>query len=443
MEAGHLYGGNPRPRLGFFGKAIDAYGPIDSLVATAEFVPNRDSLRPSEWDAWIFAEGFTGGISLPDHLFALDFGGDISSACAKAFAPRHEIKCTRGIISNELEVPANLPLRIKQGVQSDLLPKALANSSHSAIEFRPRNVYPVPTVAAGVEAEVISPFLLTPDGDVIAGSFKRDSDPAEYWFLPSYADLATWLRIAVLSWRDVAPDRFPPIGDWRAERQWQTPEELRFDMAAKSAQAELDRQTQALERAVGKAEAHLARARTEAGQGVRRLLTTQGKTLVEVVKQVIADIGFEVDDMDEIFPDGDKREDLRVRVADTTDWQCIAEVRGYPWGAQLSDLMRFHRFASRYLADEGKTPSSCWYIVNQFLADDPGGRPRPLASNSAEVEMFATDYEGLVVDSTDLFRLWRAVVANEVGRPQLWSVLKAARGTLSAEAVLAEANSRT
>jgi hypothetical protein len=52
----------------------------------------------------------------------------------------------------------------------------------------------------------------------------------------------------------------------------------------------------------------------------------------------------------------------------------------------------------------GQFPSAQWYIVNQFIERDPGTRPRPLASNTAEASEFAAD-SGLVVDTIDLFTL--------------------------------------
>jgi hypothetical protein len=113
----------------------------------------------------------------------------------------------------------------------------------------------------------------------------------------------------------------------------------------------------AAEQAAADAESRLAEVRAEADSGLRRLLTAQGDDLVAAVAQSFESLGFKVRDMDEEWPKGDKREDLRVQDPARGRWEAVIEVRGYTKGAQQGDLLRISRFVTRYLKDEQRLPT--------------------------------------------------------------------------------------
>jgi hypothetical protein len=134
--------------------------------------------------------------------------------------------------------------------------------------------------------------------------------------------------------------------------------------------------------------------------------------------------------MDRETPENDRREDLRVGLRGS-EWCAIVEVRGYKGGAQVNDLMRIERFATRYAADVGKPPDSRWYIVNQFVGRDPDQRPPMLESNPVELADFA-EAGGLVADTTEIFRLARDVESGVLTQESARRALLDCRGRFTA-----------
>jgi hypothetical protein len=137
--------------------------------------------------------------------------------------------------------------------------------------------------------------------------------------------------------------------------------------------------------------------------------------------------------MDQVHPEGDRREDLRVTIPDDPAWIAIVEVRGYRGGAQVKDLMRLARFRSRFRTETGAEPDASWYVVNQFLGVDPGGRQRVLSGNPDEVSEFAAD-DGLVIDTRELFRLVNAVNAGALALGDARDILRSGRGVFKQSA---------
>lgn len=105
----------------------------------------------------------------------------------------------------------------------------------------------------------------------------------------------------------------------------------------------------------------------------------------------------------------------------------IAEVRGYKDGAKTSDLGRLARFSDLYRLETGDLPSGRWYVVNQFMGDDPGTRPMPLVGTPDDVAVFG-ELGGLVIDTRDLLRLWLAVEDNLVTASEARGMLNGATG---------------
>jgi hypothetical protein len=197
-------------------------------------------------------------------------------------------------------------------------------------------------------------------------------------------------------------------------------EELQAERAA--TMARLDSQEQELN-------TRLQEAKRSADASERRLLTGQGNDLTSVVSECLSEIGFTVRNMDEVYPVGDRREDLQIAESQGVEWIGLVEVRGYRGGAQIRDLLRIQRFRTRYVRDNDKDVNALWYIVNQFIGDDPASRPPVLASNDAELETFAED-GGLVIDTAHLFRLWMAVRDGRIEARDVRSRLMQASGRL-------------
>jgi hypothetical protein len=150
-------------------------------------------------------------------------------------------------------------------------------------------------------------------------------------------------------------------------------------------------------------------ARMAADGRERGLLTLQDEPLVKAAIECLRDLGFDVQDMDAVNPEHDRREDLRVHHSSHPGWVALVEVKGYKGGARANDLMQIGKWVKRYMQEtKGVSPSATWYIVNQFRTRDPATRQPVLETNQAELETFASE-DGLAIDTRDLFRLWRAV----------------------------------
>jgi hypothetical protein len=204
------------------------------------------------------------------------------------------------------------------------------------------------------------------------------------------------VEVALQEWRKRDPETFP-VTDWANKAMWRTPDENRIaseldEHAAKRAAILAELEEQQLELV-----AALSAAKQSAEAHERLMLTARSGDLVRVAETCLSDLGFSVTNMDKIYPAGDRREDLQVTASDMPDWIALVEVRAYRRGASAGDLTRMERFRTRYVLDKGKLPDTLWYIANQFLEDDPGTRPRILASNQSELDAFAEGLDLLLI----------------------------------------------
>jgi hypothetical protein len=172
----------------------------------------------------------------------------------------------------------------------------------------------------------------------------------------------------------------------------------------------------------------LAAARHAADRYERGLLTVQGNELPALVARALAELGFEVTEVDATVDDkAQLLEDVQIRDPDQPTWVALAEVRGYGGGAKTSDFQRIARFAHRYEKVTGDAPSARWYIVNHLLDRDPAFRSPILAGQEEDVAAFAEDH-GLAIDTRQLFKLIMAVRANRADPLQVRQHLRDATG---------------
>jgi hypothetical protein len=250
------------------------------------------------------------------------------------------------------------------------------------------------------------PFVVTAKGAILAGRFRRKGDRAECWSLPEYAEelAPEFIEAALAEWYKLDPETFPSSG-WVELPRWRTSEENRLAGELDALHAE----RAVLLAAIAKREEALLADQVKAKQAAetreRVLLTGTGDALVETVAACLADLGFDVRNMDAVYPAKDRREDLQVTDPDTPGWVALAEVKGYTTGAKGNDLLKFGRYRLRYFQDNNEEAEAAWYIVNQFSGDDPGTRESVLAASEPELATFAED-GGLAIDTADLFRLF-------------------------------------
>ena len=162
-------------------------------------------------------------------------------------------------------------------------------------------------------------------------------------------------------------------------------------------------------------------------RGIRQLLTGQSESLVQATIDALRQLEFDIEDIDEQLPTDSEGEDLRLRDPHDPSWTNITEVRGYAAAAKHNDLQRLAQFAELFSNRTGSSPTSRWYIVNQFLNTDPDLRRAPLEDSQENVELFAK-IGGLVLDTRELFQLVRAVDAGRVAPAEARRLLRSSTG---------------
>lgn len=264
----------------------------------------------------------------------------------------------------------------------------------------------------------------------LATQYLRSTNNLGVAWLPCKPiDKVAWINVLVTRWAQFDKGRLPHFGDWTASPEWMVPEEEEIISSIKALEQRKQSVIAQIDQQVGELESKLAAARADANRGRRRLMTAKADPLVDEVKKVFLEIGFEVDDMDELLAKGaQKREDLRLR--DPSDkkesWEAIVEVRGHKKsGGQASDLLRFHSRATLYHKEKGRFPNKQIYVVNGQIELPPQQREEPLAAAKGEVKAFA-ESDGLIIWTLDLFRAMKVIKPEDY--PALRESIKGAVG---------------
>lgn len=327
--------------------------------------------------------------------------------------------------AREFAIPKGLPSSIETLIKTQLVPLTQQEQTHEWLELSVRSA------ATDQEwASVLQPFLLTRRDQVLAGRFPRPGARSECWCFPDYAiSIAPAIvEVALREWRKRDPEVFPTT-DWASQSQWRTTSENRLVNELDELEAQRAATLANMRQREAQLESQLAEAKPEAETGERLLLTAQGDELGRIVDECLSSLGFQVTNMDNLDrPGAVRREDLRVTSPDISGWVAVVEVKGYTRGsAKVNDLLKLGRYRTEYLKETGSEPSAVWYVVNQFVGDDPSTRPPMLSSDESTLETFAED-SGLAIDTADLFRLWMAVKIGHLTPEEARSRLVQARG---------------
>ncbi|MGY0388275.1 hypothetical protein ACWZJV_15005 [Nocardioides sp. WG-D5] len=328
------------------------------------------------------------------------------------------------IVGSHISESKVLPDGLADLVRRVMVPAVKKRKRHTSIA---RSVVPGSSDAAGKLQ--FRPFLFGPENCILAGSYER-SEKASVWVIPGdVPDTSAWLREALRDWHTLDPARFPVIPDWDNDPAWKSAAELEIIARKEQVEAEIQVQIDELRNQHEALDAELEVAGERADAYERALLTKDGEVLERAVEQALADLGFEVQNMDEVWPQGQRREDLRVRTTTDTNWVAIVEVKGYTKGAKVTDLYTTGRWAEGFLADEGRRPSARWFVTNHNRQRDPYDRGQPFANNQDLVNAYATD-GGLVIDTVTLFEALRLVQADPSRRDEIRDQLINASGRL-------------
>ena len=329
------------------------------------------------------------------------------------------------VLGDELHLADSCPAELRRLVKETLLPLlASRGSSHDSIRpvWRPS------------ESSTFIPLIVTSNGDVLAAIY-RTPRVEEVWWLPVQEqdagtfDFAAWIRAAVDAWHLVDPDRFPGPPDWSHSTDWMTAEELQLSDAVQRAQSELEQAYAKLQAAVDLRMAALSDAQVRHDAAERLLLTAQGDELVAAVMSMLERVGFDVEDCDETRA-GQKLEDLRVRDPESS-WVALAEVKGHlNAGGKPSEITKISRFVGIYEGQTGSLPDASWYVVNQYASKPPDRRRQLMSGHSEDVETFADELNGVVIDTRDLFVLDRRVATNEMTKQEAREILMGAKSRI-------------
>jgi len=131
-------------------------------------------------------------------------------------------------------------------------------------------------------------------------------------------------------------------------------------------------------------------------------------------------MGFSVEQMDDAKqPHEAKHEDLRLTLAAQPDWQAVVEVKGYTKGVKANDAQQVRKHRDRYIAEMGREPNLTIWLVNPWREMDPSDRPAP----GNDIEESARIVGAVCVPTTDLYRLWKSLMAGESAQDDVVGLL--------------------
>lgn len=267
-------------------------------------------------------------------------------------------------------------------------------------------------------------LIATTSGRPVAQRFIFENQPnapevpaAVILTLPTEASLAAWFRAFLADVHEVDPIRVPqPPPRIDHSWEWHTPTERALEERILEIEGEIGD----LETDQSEVKVQLAAATRDADAGIRRCVWVDGDDLVAAVRELLTDLGFVVRDMDAGRAPGEpKREDLRLTLADGSDWEAIVEVKGYTRGTKTSDSRQIREHRDRYSAEAGDVPDQTFWIANSYRTLEPTARPAP----DGNVNETAMNVGIVHVLATDLYMLWARVARGELRMEQASQLL--------------------
>jgi hypothetical protein len=276
-------------------------------------------------------------------------------------------------------------------------------------------------------------WALHPETPIAVSIYRDGFHKGLAWFPDRPANCAALVKALCGTWAQRDRDSFPMIVEWADSSEWRTHEE-RSILAERALLVErLEQMKSSFKTKLDDIDSRFAMAKDSADAGPRALLTTQDEALVDAVKSVFEDLGFQVTNVDDGRPlNLAKREDLQLRLPkDPASWVALVEVKGHKKrGAAAEDLTKIERHVRNFLKEEGRMPSLKVYVCNSQFGLPPDERQIPYAA-STFAEDFAKDPDvpGIIIATPDLFRLHRDRI--QIGLEQARQLLLDARGVFA------------
>ncbi len=250
--------------------------------------------------------------------------------------------------------------------------------------------------------------LVLPAQSVAAGG-KAASPLALALLLPEASNLVAWFRAFLCELYESDPSRVPQAPPrLNQPSDWYTPQEK--DLAHQISQIESAVERLSTER--DHLQNALAAEEERAERGIRRVLWTDGDDLVTAVRDILANLGFVVRNMDAEWKQGEpKREDLRLTHQGVPGWEAIVEVKGYTSGTKTNDARQIRENRDRYITEEGRPPGLTVWLSNPYRTMEPSSRPAP-DQNVKDTAVAGGFVHAL---GSDLYRQWALVAAGSLG----------------------------
>lgn len=298
-----------------------------------------------------------------------------------------------------------LPDEIAELVKRHLAPAAQGRKDHITVSARSleQRAEDEPATTTEPNPFELRPLLYGPSDEILAATYMRSAE-ASVWLLPLdlIGDLRSWLVAALREWHQIYPKRFPAVADWTRAASWATPTEADLMRKLRDADEALDRARAEHEATVAALDEALSVGRTDGDAYERALVTATGTPLEVAVSRALTELGFVVQNMDDVWPMDARREDFRITDPDEPGWLAIGEAKGFSKGVSEAGLMNLMKYTTMYANEEQQTPRRQWYLANQFLREDPTTRPLALNGRDDVVAAFA-GAGGLLIDTRDLF----------------------------------------
>ncbi|HEX8095072.1 hypothetical protein [Jatrophihabitans sp.] len=325
-----------------------------------------------------------------------------------------------------------LPDEISELVKRYLAPAAQDRADHITISVcNPKQAEDEPAAPSERDSFELRPLLYGPSDEILAGTYQRSAE-ASVWLLPSdlIGDLRAWLVAAFREWHQLYPKRFPAVADWTRAADWATPTEADLMRQIRDADEALEKARAEHEETVAALEEVLSGARADSDAYERGLLTATGTPLEVAVLGALAELGFVVRNMDDVWAADARREDFRITDPDEPGWLAIGEAKGFIKGVSESGLMNLMKYTTMYASEEKQAPQRQWYLANYFLREDPATRPQALNGRDDVIAAFA-GAGGLLIDTRDLFALLLDARQHPERRSEIRALVRAQTGRLA------------
>lgn len=441
------FGELAKPRAILWGIGDSVPSELEGLFPTIAATDDMGSVEESEFQVLIMFGGAIAATSVMLHVLGF---GSINFSWPHIDRDKfklYPVAFTGTTASKQLGIPPDVPDAIHEVASKYLIPELLKNQKNQVLGWeglKPKSPWgdagggamtggiSIPPEKPPPELhDIIEPFVETKGGEILAGRFRRMGDRAECWCFPELdiEQAARWIEVALAEWSDQDPLGFPVLSDWHLEPEWRTPTEDALEDQLGQIRSDRKAALEKFDAAEAAVQPKLEAARVK-GQRDRLLLTGSGTDLSRSVQTLLESFGFRVTDADAKGIPGDLLEDLQIEDPSVDGWVALAEVTGLGKGAKVGDLGRFPRRMKRFNEKEGRIPDALWYIVNQHRGQNPSVRPPALHANQPELEDFA-EGGGLVIDTSDLFRLWKAVGKGTLSAEAAREILRSSTGRLS------------